>query len=469
MKNKFYTLAVALFLYSIGTHAQQTVTERIDSVRINQYGQQVSWLSLNPEAQEGILNFTSDDKSYRFWMDNRVQLDAAFFPSNELDPENPVGDGLYNPIGNGYNIRRARVAFKTILWGNWYGELDLDFAGSAIEMKDMIIGYIFDKQNIIAKVGHFKENFGMETTTTSRYITFMERSFISKMDASRHLGLQVSHWKDKYLLIGGLHFNSQGEYEEVEFSQDQNKDFGIDEGYSLNGRVVFRPIIDMDKVLHIGAAYTYRTPKTDIEVPNTYRISTRSHTSINRKKYIDTDDIKDVGNISGLNLELAGAFKGLMFQGEYKKFNAQRTKDELESVDFDGFYMQAGYLLFGGRYNYNKAEGEFTRITRGKKYGELEVAVRYDYINTNDFDAKVYGGSAEGYSLGLNYHFNPNVKFMMNYVYNNHDRYANGKGELYVGHDEDGNLTKVPSEVVEAKGKGGEDFGMLSFRMEINF
>jgi len=458
MKNKFYTLAVALFLYSIGINAQQTVTERIDSVRINQYGQQVSWLSLNPEAQEGIINFTSDDKSYRFWMDNRVQLDAAFF-SNDV----------YNPIGNGYNIRRARVAFKTILWGNWYGELDLDFAGSAIEMKDMIIGYIFDKQNIIAKVGHFKENFGMETTTTSRYITFMERSFISKMDASRHLGIQVSHWKDKYLLIGGVHFNSQGEYEEVEFSQDNNKDLGMDEGYSLNGRVVFRPIMDMDKVLHLGVAYTYRTPKTDVEVPNTYRLSTRSHTSINRKKYIDTDDIKDVGNISGLNLELAGAFKGLMFQGEYKKFNAQRTKDELESVGVDGFYMQAGYLLFGGRYNYNKAEGEFTRITRGKKYGELEVAVRYDYINANDFDAKVYGGSAEGYSLGLNYHFNPNVKFMMNYVYNNHDRYANGKGKLYVGHDENGDLTKVPSEVVEAKGKGGDDFGMVSFRMEINF
>jgi len=57
----------------------------------------------------------------------------------------------------------------------------------------------------------------------------------------------------------------------------------------------------------------------------------------------------------------------------------------------------------------------------------------------------------------------------MNYVYNNHDRYANGKGKLDVGHDKDGNLTKVPSEVIEAKGKGGDDFGMVSFRMEIDF
>ncbi len=456
MRNKFYTLVVALVLYSIGTHAQET-TERIDSVRINQYGQQVSWLSLNPEAQEGILNFTSDDGTYRFWMDNRVQLDGAVF-SNDT----------YNPIGNGVNIRRARIAFKAILWNNWYAEVDVDFAGAQIEMKDMVIGYIFDKQNVIIKAGQFKESFGMETTTSSRYLTFMERSFISKLDASRHLGIQATNWRDKYLVVGGIHFNPQGEYEEVEFSQDQNKDYGIDEGYSLTGRAVFRPIIDQEKVLHLGVAGTYRTPKTSTEVPNTFRYSTRSHTSINRKKYLDTDVISGVENEIGLNFELAGAYKGFMFQGEYKNYDVNRTGD-LQNVNINGFYMQAGYLLLGGKYVYNKAEGEFTRIQRGRSYGDLEIAIRYDYVDSNDFDAEVYGGSAEGYALGLNYHFNPNVKFMLNYVYNNHDRYANGKGKLYVGHDTDGNLTKDPFEVVEATGKGGEDFGMLSFRIEIDF
>ena len=101
--------------------------------------------------------------------------------------------------------------------------------------------------------------------------------------------------------------------------------------------------------------------------------------------------------------------------------------------------------------------------------GDLEVAFRYDFIDANDFDAEIYGGSAEGYTFGLNYHFNPNVKFMMNYTYNNHDRYANGKGKLYVGHDENGDLTKDPFQVVEATGKGGDDFGFVSFRIEVDF
>lgn len=41
MRNRFYTLVVALVLYSIGTYAQEKTTERIDERRINQYGQQV--------------------------------------------------------------------------------------------------------------------------------------------------------------------------------------------------------------------------------------------------------------------------------------------------------------------------------------------------------------------------------------------------------------------------------------------
>jgi phosphate-selective porin OprO/OprP len=457
MRNKFYTLVVALVLYSIGTHAQQKVTERLDSVRMNQYGQKVSWLSLNPEAQEGILNFTSDDGTYRFWMDNRVQFDGAVF-SNDV----------YNPIGNGVTIRRARMAFKAILWDHWYGEVDLDFSGSTVEIKDMIIGYIFSEQNLILKAGHFRESFGLETLTTSRYLTFMERSFISKMDASRHLGFQANHWGEKYNITGGIHFNTQGENEEVIFSQDQNKDLGIDEGYSLTGRAVFRPIYDKDKVLHLGVAGTYRTPKTDTEFPNMYRYSTRSHTSINRKKYLDTDDILDVENEIAYDFELAGAYKNFMFQGEYKR-DAISRMNGLETVDLGGYYVQAAYLLFGGRYNYNKADAEFTRLSRGKDWGELEVALRYDYVDANDFDANIYGGSAEGYTLGVNYYFNPNVKFMMNYAYNNHDRYANGKGKLYVGHDADGNLTRDPFSVTEPDGEGGDDFGMLSFRIEIDF
>ena len=455
MKNKIYTLVVALVLYSITSTAQEI--KKSDSIRVNQYGQEVGWLSLNGESQEGILKFTSDDKSYSIWMDNRVQFDGAFF-SNDV----------YNPIGNGASIRRARFGIKAILWTNWYGEIDLDFSGSAVELKDAYVKYTFDSGDFNIKAGHFKESFGMETTTTSRYLTFIERALSSKLDPSRTLGVQVNHWADKYILAAGIHFNTIGDLEEVTFSQAANKDFGVDEGYSLTGRAVFKPICDNEKVLHVGVVGSYRTPKTTEEVIGAYRFSTRSISSINRRKYIDTDDILNVDHNTMLGFELAGAYKGFMFQSEYKTVDVYR-KGDLATMNINGYYVQAAYLLFGGKYNYNGADGEFTRIERGKKYGDLEVALKYDFIDANDAKAGIYGGSAEAYTVGLNYHFNPNVKFMVNYVYNNNDRYANGKGKLFIGHDIDGNLTKDPVKVVETEGNAGDDFGMLAFRIEVDF
>lgn len=456
MKMKLYTLVVAMVLLSLGTYAQND--QKTDSIRINQYGQKVDFESLNAEARNGILTFESKDGNYKFWLDNRVYFDGAYF----------FDKNTYNPIGNGVTIRRARFAVKAILHKNWYAELDLDFAGSQLELKDAYIKYTNDAGVFNVKAGHFREGFSMETTTTSRYVTFIERSLPSKFSPSRHLGFQVNYIQTKYLLTGGIHFNTIGDPEETEFSQDANKDFGIDEGYSFTGRVVYRPVIDNEKVLHIGTAASYRTPKTSAEIPYSYRFSTRSISNINRKKYLDTDDILNVDNRTLFNVELAGAYKNIMFQSEYFNNDIKRTEG-LSKINLNGLYAQVGYLLGDGRYRYNRNEGEFTQPYLGEKNGELEIAFRFDYLDLNDEVAGIYGGSANGYTLGLNYYVNTNVKLMLNYSYLNHDRYANGKGKLFVGHDSNGDLTKDPFEVVEAKGDGGDDYGQLQFRIEIDF
>lgn len=452
MKNKFYLLVVALILFSIGSNAQE-IKEK--TTRVNQYGQEVQAMPLQTEAQDGFIKWFSEDGNYKIWMDNRVQLDGYLFPDEGL-----------NKLGNGITIRRMRFALKAEFWKNWYGEIDLDFESSGTEIKDAYLKYTPDSKKWDIKAGHFKEGYGMETTTTSRYLLFMERSFASTFDPSRHLGFQTNVFANKFLFIGGVHFNTVGDAEEVEITKDANKDFGLDEGYSFTGRAVWSPLNDNKKLLHIGAAATYRTPKTHWE-NGAYRISARSHSAVNRKKYLDTDDIFGVDNIFGYTFELAGKYKGVMFQGEYKEHNVNLK----EGVDasFNGYYMQAAYLLFGGNHNYNTNEGEFTRVTAGTDKGDLELALRYDYIDLNDFDANIFGGAAEGYTVGLNYYVNPNIKFAANYTYHNHDRFANGKGNLFVGTDANGILTKDPTNVTESDGKAGDDYGQFSIRFEVNF
>jgi len=462
---KQFSFLLLFVILSLGVFAQHDTSQ----VTTNRYGIVVDRHPLNPEDRSGILTFESASKDYKLWLDNRVYVDGAYF----------FDQNTYNPIGNGITIRRARFAIKAILHNNWYGEIDLDFAGSHVEMKDMIVGYQFKKdhgftKNLSFKIGHFKESFSMETVTTSRYVAFIERSLASKFAPSRHIGIQGRKYDKYWLIYAGVHFADLGGVEEASLSQSHNKKNGMDEGYSLTTRGVIRlPIPEKDMILHLGAGYSYRTPKTSWESPNSYRHSTRTISNINRKKYLDTDDISNVDSRSLANVEFAGAWKGIMFQSEYMISNLygndlNNVKD-ITKTSAEGFYFQTGALLFGGNYQYNSAEGEFTRVKRGQDWGDIEVAFRYDYLNLNDFDAHIYGGVANAYTFGINYHANSNIKFMLNYTYADHDRYANGKDKLYIGKDSNGELTKDWAKVDATQGKPGEQFGFIQFRVEVDF
>ena len=466
-------LAVAFLMMLMSTSSLKAQTDTLknktaDNFFRNQYGVLVEHKPLEPESWSGILSFRSKDKSYRLWLDNRVYIDGAYFFDNNT----------YNPIGNGLTVRRARFAVKATLHNNWYGEIDLDFAGSEMEMKDMIIGYNFNikedafLRNIKIKAGNFKETFSMEYTTTSRYLTFIERSLTHAFVPGRTLGLQTQMNSNRFFLGAGVSFNDVGDSEVTGWTKDNNKKRGLDEGYSVTGRLVGYPIINDDAVLHIGVAASYRTPKTSWEVSDGYRYSTRSLTSINRKKYLDTDDMTNVESLRLVGFELAGAWNNFMFQSEYmmQQVNGANINASGKDVaNFNGAYVQAGWLIFGGHYRYNRAEAEFTQISRGQDWGDIELAVRYDYVSLNDFDALVYGGGANGFTIGTNYYVNSNVKIMLNYSFIDHDRYANGKDKLYTGYDSNGNLTKNWNSIDSSKGTPGEKFGFVALRLEVDF
>ena len=61
------------------------------------------------------------------------------------------------------------------------------------------------------------------------------------------------------------------------------------------------------------------------------------------------------------------------------------------------------------------------------------------------------------------------MKIALNYQYVNNDRYANGKGKLYVGLDADGNPTKDFTKVTAADGKAGVNYRMLLARFQVAF
>ncbi|MBQ2109021.1 MAG: hypothetical protein II476_03375, partial [Bacteroidales bacterium] len=365
-------------------------------VKYNQYGVAVSSDRLDAEAQDGILVIESPNSGYKFWFDVRAQADAAVF----------FGAPDYaDPIGNAAGIRRARFAVKGQVNENWYGEFDMDLANGLCELKDALIRYT-GIPNLDLQVGNFKENFSIQRNTTSRYLQFIERPMVtSALAPSRHIGINAKYAKDWLWVSAGAFSQKVAGSEEWTNVADNNKDFGRNAGYSLTTKVVFRPLYKMENAsLHIGAAYSYRTTTTDLATGEwgTYRASARNSTNLNRRKYLDTNNLPGFHHNNLWTVEIAGHWNGLRYETAYIGDNVHFKADAADpsTKNFGGWYVQAGYLLFGGKHQYDAKGAKYTKIERGSKWGDLELCGRYEICDLND--GNVYGGGAEAYTLGLN-------------------------------------------------------------------
>ena len=461
---------------SIAAFAQQAETQEGGAAtEVNQYGQKVNSYPAEATVQDGILVFQNKNQNYKMWFDVRVQGDAAVFFGYDKN---------LTQIGNGMMMRRTRFAVKAQLDKNWYGELDTDWTSGTPEIKDAYIAFTGVK-NLEIKAGNFKENFSIQRNTTSRYLQFMERPMVSYLAPSRHMGINVKYALPAIWASAGV-FGPELEGAETQTAiEDGNKDKGLNSGLSYTGKVVYRPLHKMkDASLHIGAAVSYRNPKTSSAedgIYNCVRYSTRNTTGINRKKFLDTDAIQYLDHELAWTFELAGHYKGLRYEGAYiarKPFvdDEKWVAKNGESPNFTpawGWYVQAGYLLFGGKQNYDAGGAKYTRTNNGREWGDIELCARIEYCDFN-ISKYVMGGSAYAYSLGLNFHVTRNVKFVINYQYNDNDIFANGKGtqngkdrgKFYTGYNAEGKPTDYPGDIVRGT---GIDYHMIACRFQVAF
>lgn len=477
MKKVFLLSALALSM-SMSAAAQQNDAVQTD---VNQYGQVVESVPVEAKMQDGILVFQNKEANYKMWFDVRVQADGAvYFGAPDFCAKEIDGKWNTSHIGNGMNLRRTRFAIKAQLDKNWYGELDTDWTSGTPELKDAILAFT-GVEGLEIKAGNFKENFSIQRNTTSRYLMFMERAMVTYLAPSRHLGINARYSNKWFWASAGVFGPELSSSEELTYMEDGNKDYGYNEGLSYTGKLVFRPLYkSTTSSLHIGGAVSYREPKlTSTDGYFVGRYSSRNSTSINRKKYLDTDDVKGLDHELAWTVELAGHWKQLRYETAYiaRGMYLDQTVNPLPTQWAEGWYAQASWLLFGGSQNYDADGAKYTRTTSERKWGNLEIAFRYEYADFNTgklfshkvADTNIFGGSGEAYTVGLNYYPTKNVKIVLNWQYNNNDRYANAKGKSYVGYDLEGKPTKNPDKVVAPTGKGGVDYQMLALRFQVAF
>ena len=129
----------------------------------------------------GKLHLKTNDNNFHLWFDNRVNIESSVYsPTESVDgltsktnKDLEEDDGQFR-FSNGTIIRRARFGIKATLYEKWFAELDVDFANNEVEIKDMFMGYKFNKHWNV-KLGNFKVPMSMERTTSSKYLMAAER------------------------------------------------------------------------------------------------------------------------------------------------------------------------------------------------------------------------------------------------------------------------------------------------------
>lgn len=342
------------------------------------------------QVKGGVTVKTRDGK-FSTKIGGRVQADAATYSG---DPE----------IGDGTEIRRARMYLNGVMYTDWAYKLEYDFASTGANGKGIADAFIayngFDDLEI--KVGHFKDPFSLEQQTSSNNVTFMERSLVGAFAAGRHIGAMVSTKQQHWSLAGGVFGDSITATNGVAHDQD--------EGWGLGARGTYAPINEKGKLVHFGLGLNYR----DTGGAGTTSFQSQAETHISGVNIVGTA-IPGATDFSKIGLEAATVMGPFSAQAEY--INTSVSRHSARDVDFDGWYAQAGYFFTGESRNYKN--GAFGGITPKSSVGEggigaWEFALRYSTLDLIDKD--IDGGDVDSYTVGLNWFATPTLRFSANYV-----------------------------------------------------
>ncbi len=351
----------------------------------------------------------SQDKQFSLKFGGRIMVDHAYFSQNdELDSN-------FGPLisKSGTEFRRARLFMSGTVYSNVEFKFQLDFASGDVAFKDVYIGITNIPAVGTIRIGHIKEPFRLDALTSSKYTTFMERSFLMDFSQERNNGILV--FNDFF----GKRLSAQAGA--FRMASSNGNDILADDGYVLTGRITGLAIQNTEKrqLLHLGLGYSYRKPES-----KTYSVSSRPEAHLG-PNYINTETIENAENINLANFEAALVSGPFSLQAEYLTATVNNNTDAtFNKYNFESYYGQLSYFITGESKNYKSSYEGFDRVKPKKNFGgkdkgagALEVALRYSNSDLNNND--VLGGQQADITLGLNWYLNPVTRIMINHVWAN--------------------------------------------------
>jgi phosphate-selective porin OprO/OprP len=383
--------------------------------------------------------------------------------------------GGINPLEDGTYFRRIRFMMDGTFWENYEFNLILALENDqlfTIGLDEFWVGAKDVPVLGTVRAGHVKAAHGLEAdmTASSRAMTFMERSSYSEA-IEGNINFITGLW------IGNNYFDQRATWSTSFGRADQFSSTGTDFGdgqYMALGRVTALPLYDCDgrHLMHLGVAGGWFKAQNNLGNPPVPSATTFHNIQVRARPELrddvpagnsagdpngDSNRLVDTGVIAcdsqwQLGTEFLYIRGPFSVQAEYGwvwlenvqgqvaggKLNPAVTGNN-QNYMFNGGYIQLAYTLTGENRSYDKRLGRLDTYYFGRKgpftnawflrdesgnlnwgWGAWELAFRYSYLNLNNGTDlnRIQGGIMDGYSFGLNWYLNTNLKVQFDYVYN---------------------------------------------------
>lgn len=391
-----------------GTITQQAYEQLANAAKADEEHNTADAAQIKQTAQtlpkidtKGKLEWGTQDGDFTWRLGGRLHLDGTFYDNDSGTAE-----------VSGVDARRARIELQGTLYKHWMWKLDYEF-GQTNEVKegfrDAYLRYLA-KDHIprfptMVTVGQFKEHLGLEHQNSSNHMPFVERALVSRVfhdfaEASdgRRIGISVQTaghdlWTAAFGVFGK---NTSGD------SAD-----GIGDPISLQGRATISPIHTDGAALHFGFAGNWINLGDESQA----RFRARSEGRIGAQRFLDTGVIAGAEDVNRWGLEAGGIYGPLWVQAEYLRVDVHRQEQPIETVTFDGWHADVGWVLTGEPRGYDYLQGVFLNPKPNHNvgsggWGAWELAARYGMLNFNDED--IDGGRETNFTIGVNWFLNPN-------------------------------------------------------------
>jgi phosphate-selective porin OprO and OprP len=356
------------------------------------------------------------DNQFKFQAGGRIMHDWGFFSEDQAFTTN------FGAIENGARFRRVRffmagLLYKTIAF-KW--DIDVDGGASGVTFKDMYMGMKHIPILGNFQVGHFKRPASLDSVTSSKYLTFIERSLTNTFFKTRNTGLALfNQHLDKRLTWKVFVNKTVGE---------RPPDFDNDGDWNITSRVTGLPYLSEDgkRWVHLGASWSHEKTSGSTVTFNAAR-DTEIHSTILTTGAITSKKFDIVG------LEGAVNWNQFSVQGEYVTTHVDQGA--APDANLDAFYVHGSWYITGENRRYKKSAGAVGRFKpnqtfswdkdwlEGRGIGAWQVALRYAELDMND--EGIAGGKQKSTTIGLNWELNRMSRVMYNYV---HADFTTGAG-----------------------------------------